>query len=161
MGLNVVVSVTIPAAQVRWARAGGYVLSRILRESIEKLQGGSDLSRIEQELAAHMEQVRILEAARDHTRARIAAEADSRERERGREQVIHRLARDFWSWRGQVLDPETRIRLMNGTRDMLPQSANVALVEGWIRKHRELRGMKSGEVLDLILSLKPSRSETE
>ena len=147
VGLNVVVSVTIPATQVRWARAHGYVLSRVLRESLERLQGGSDLARIERDLESAHEQVRILEAARDRLREKHQASEDAKNLEKAREEAIRRLAEEFQA-------APVHLGGVTGHRPALGRAAaNVRWLEERVSRSELLRSMKPGEVLDLILAL--------
>ncbi|MGI0132656.1 MAG: hypothetical protein ACREDK_06150 [Thermoplasmata archaeon] len=147
VGLNVVVSVTIPATQVRWARAHGYVLSRVLRESLERLQGGSDLDRIERELESAHEQLRILEAARDRLREKRQAADGAKNLEKAREEAIRRLAEEF------RVAP-VQLGGVTGHRPALGRAtANVRWLEERVSKSDLLRAMKPSEVLDLILAL--------
>ena len=54
VGETDVVSVTIPVTLQRWARETDVVLSRVPREALDQLRGGSDLTRIEAELRSHL-----------------------------------------------------------------------------------------------------------
>ncbi len=61
VGLSVTLSVTLPASPVRWARSHGYVLRRVLRDRLERLQGGASLARTREELQSVREWVAQLE----------------------------------------------------------------------------------------------------
>ena len=95
VGLSVTVSVTLPASQVRWARSHGYVLSRVLRDSLERLQGGASLARTREELQSARERVAQLETYEARLLEEARVEADVRNQEIAREKAILTLASEF------------------------------------------------------------------
>ncbi len=97
VGGTVVVSVTIPVTLLRWARETDVVLSRVLREALDRLRGGSDLTMIEKELQSHQEQVRILEAARDRLLETKRLEEAARATEQARLNALRAVADAFYA----------------------------------------------------------------
>ncbi|MGI0129948.1 MAG: hypothetical protein ACREDE_09615 [Thermoplasmata archaeon] len=73
------------------------VLSRVLRESLDRLRGGSDLAKVEAELWAHQEQVRILEAARDRLVETQRREEATRTAEQACLNALHAVADAFYA----------------------------------------------------------------
>ncbi|MGP8144932.1 MAG: hypothetical protein ACLQC7_04535 [Thermoplasmata archaeon] len=141
VGETVVVSVTIPVTLLRWAREADVVLSRVLREALDRLRGGSDLTRIETELRSHQEQVRILEAARDRMLETQRLEEAGRAIEQARLSALRAVADAFYA---------------NG-RDNPRQFGKVHNLN-WLKARLAdtppLRGSRPEEVLGLILALR-------
>ncbi len=142
IGEKTTVAVTLPVALVRWARESDLVLSRVLRDALDKLQGGSDLARIETELRSHQEQVRILEAARETLLEKKRAEDDATTRRAAFEAAVREL----------VSSPRNFRRI--------PRRANLVWAEAAIKRTPALRGAKPDEVLDLVLAALPPAEGT-
>jgi len=141
LGESVVVSVTIPVTLLRWARESDVVLSRVLREALDRLRGGSDLARVESELRAHQEQVRILEAARDRLLESRRIEEEARATERARLEVLRSIADAFYA---------------NGRDDprQFGKVHNLTWLKARISDSPLLRGGRPEDVLDLVLALR-------
>ncbi len=148
VGENVVVSVTIPVTLLRWARETDVVLSRVLREALDRLRGGSDLTRIESELRSHQEQVRILEAARDRLLETQRLEEAARASEQVRLNALRAVADAFYA---------------NGRDDprQFGKVHNLNWLKGRIDGAPALRGSRPEEVLRLVLDLRPDYRPTE
>lgn len=148
VGENVVVSVTIPVTLLRWARESNIVLSRVLRESLDKLRGGSNLAKVEAELRSHQEQVRILEAARERLLEAKRIEEATRASERGRLETIHKIADEFYA---------------NGRDDgrVFGRNHNLNWLQIRIADSPNLRGTRPEEVLILVLALRMEYRLTE
>jgi hypothetical protein len=140
VGETVVVSVTIPVTLLRWARETDVVLSRVLREALDRLRGGSDLAKIEVELRSHQEQVRILEAAKDRMLETQRLEEAARASEQARLHALRAVADAFYA----------------SGRDNPRQFGNVHNLN-WLKARLAdapaLRGSRPEEVLGLILAL--------
>jgi hypothetical protein len=146
VGLNVNVSVTLPASQVRWARANGYVLSRVLRDSLEHLQGGASLARTREELQAARERVLQLETYEARLLEETKAADDAKAQELAREEAVRRLAAEFAS--AEVNQGPIAVH-----RPSLGESsANLAWIEPRVDKSAVLRSMKAKHVLELVLA---------
>ena len=141
VGESVVVSVTIPVTLLRWARESDVVLSRVLREALDRLRGGSDLARVESELRAHQEQVRILEAARDRLLESRRIEEEARATEQARLDVLRKVANAFYA---------------NGRDDprQFGKVHNLTWLKARIADSPLLRGSLPEDVLDLVLALR-------
>jgi hypothetical protein len=141
VGETVVVSVTIPVTLLRWARETDVVLSRVLREALDRLRGGSDLTRIEAELRSHQEQVRILEAARDRMLETQRLEEAARATEQARLNALRVIADAFYA----------------NARDDPRQFGKVHNLN-WLKARLAdtppLRGSRPEEVLGLIMALR-------
>jgi hypothetical protein len=144
--MNVTVSVTLPAAQVRLARANGYVLSRVLKESLERLLGGETLVRTREELDRAREHVRMLEVYEASLLEKARKEDDARSQEAAREAAIRALTEEFS--RASVRTGSIEVHRPSLGRC----SANVRWLEDRVAKHPLLRTMKAEQVLDLILA---------
>jgi flagellar biosynthesis/type III secretory pathway protein FliH len=141
VGESVVVSVTIPVTLLRWARESNIVLSRVLREALDKLRGGSDLAKVETELRSHQEQVRILEAARERLLEEWRIEEASQATARARLETIHRIADTFYA---------------NGRDDgrQFGRTHNLNWLKARIADSPSLRGTRPEEILSLVLDLR-------
>jgi len=141
VGESVVVSVTIPVTLLRWARESDVVLSRVLREALDRLRGGSDLAKVEAELRSHQEQVRILEAARDRLLESRRIEEEARATERARLEVLRSIADAFYA---------------NGRDDprQFGKIHNLNWLKGRIADSPHLRGSRPEDVLGLLLALR-------
>ena len=151
VGLSVQVTITLPTSLVKQARANGYVISRVAREALDRLIGGSDLSRIESELKELEDRRRILESAREHLVSKRSQEDSAAEKEKARLAAISKLAEAYWSDARVVSFPDRP----SMRRSEAPRSTNLSWVRSRIRAVPELRGSSAEEVLDLILSLRP------
>ncbi len=147
VGLSVTVSVTLPASQVRWARSHGYVLSRVLRDSLERLQGGASLARTREELQSARERVAQLETYEDRLLEEARVEADVRNQEIAREKAILALAREF----GAAEVSQGPIQVRRPSLEM--GNANLAWIEPRVEKDPLLRSMKPRQILELVLTL--------
>ena len=141
VGESVVVSVTIPVTLLRWARESDVVLSRVLREALDRLRGGSDLARVESELRAHQEQVRILEAARDRLLESSRIEEEALATEQARLDVLRKVADAFYA---------------NGRDDsrQFGRVHNLTWLKARIADSPLLHGSRPEDVLDLVLALR-------
>lgn len=141
VGETVVVSVTIPVTLLRWARESDVVLSRVLREALDRLRGGSDLTRIEVELRSHQEQVRILEAARDRLLETQRLEDAARASAQARLNALRAVADAFYA---------------NGRDDprQFGKGHNLNWLKARIEGNPELKGSMPDEVLRLVLDLR-------
>lgn len=146
VGMNVTVSVTLPAAQVRHARAKGYVLSRVLKESLDRLLGGETLVRTREELERAREHVRMLETYEASLLEKGRKENDARLQENAREAAIRLLATEF-------SQSTVRTGLVEVHRPSLGRATvNVRWLEERVAKHPLLRSMKVEQVLDLLIA---------
>ena len=141
VGETVVVSVTIPVTLLRWARETDVVLSRVLREALDRLRGGSDLTRIETELRSHQEQVRILEAARDRLLDTQRLEEAAQAAQQARLTALRAVADAFYANGRDEPRQFGRVHNLNWLK---------ARIEGT----PELKGSKPDEVLRLVLDLR-------
>jgi hypothetical protein len=141
VGETVVVSVTIPVTLLRWAREADVVLSRVLRESLDKLRGGSDLARVEAELRSHQEQVRILEAARDRLLETHRIEEDARAAEHARLDALRSVADAFYALGRDDPRQFGKVHNLNWLKARMADSP-------------ALRGSRPEEVLGLVLALR-------
>jgi hypothetical protein len=141
VGETVVVSVTIPVTLLRWARETDVVLSRVLREALDRLRGGSDLTRIEAELRSHQEQVRILEAARDRMLETQRLEEAVRATEQARLNALRAVADAFYA---NVRDNPTQFGKVH----------NLNWLKARLADTPPLRGSRAEEILGLILALR-------
>ena len=141
MGESVVVSVTIPVTLLRWARESNIVLSRVLREALDKLRGGSDLAKVEAELRSHQEQVRILEAARERLLEERRSQEAAQAAARARLEAIRRIADAFYA---------------NGRDDgrQFGKSHNLNWLQARIADSPSLRGTRPEEILSFVLDLR-------
>jgi hypothetical protein len=141
VGETVVVSVTIPVTLLRWARDTDVVLSRVLREALDRLRGGSDLTRIDAELRSHHEQVRILEAARDRMLETQRLEEAARAAEQARLNALRAIADAFYA---------------NGRDDprQFGKVHNLNWLKARLADTPALRGARPEEALNLILALR-------
>jgi hypothetical protein len=141
VGESVVVSVTIPVTLLRWARESNIVLSRVLREALDKLRGGSDLAKVKAELRFHQEQVRILEAARERLFEERRSEEAAQAAARARLEAIRRVADVFYA---------------NGRDDVrqFGRTHNLNWLKARIADSPSLRGTRPEEILSLVLALR-------
>ena len=147
VGLSVTVSVTLPASQVRWARSHGYVLSRVLRDSLDRLQGGASLARTREELQQAKERVAQLETYEARLLEEAKAEENARIEELARENAILGLAKEFAAAeisQGHITIHRASLGLAN---------ANLAWIEPRVEKNALLRSMKPRQVLELVLEV--------
>ena len=151
VGLNVQVTITLPTRLVRQARAGGYVISRVAREALDRLIGGNDLSRIESEIKELEDRRRILESAREHIVSKRSQEESAAGKERARLAAISKLAEAYWSDARVVSFPDRPAM----RRCEAPRSTNLSWVRSRARAIPELRGSSAEEILALIISLRP------
>ncbi|MGI0071102.1 MAG: hypothetical protein ACRECT_03415 [Thermoplasmata archaeon] len=145
VGLSVTVSVTLPASQVRWARSHGYVLSRVLRDSLDRLQGGASLVRTREELHQARERVAQLETDEARLLEEAKVEENARIEEWARENAILSLAKEF----AAAEIAQGRVTLHRVSLGVA--SANLAWIEPRVEKNPLLRSMKPRQVLDLVL----------
>ena len=143
VGETVVVSVTIPVTLLRWARETDVVLSRVLRDALDKLRGGSDLAKVEAELRSHQEQVRILEAARDRLLETRRNEEAARSAEQARLDVLQSVADAFYALGRD--DPR-----------QFGKVHNLNWLKARVADSPALRGSRPEEVLSLVLALRKS-----
>ncbi len=148
VGETVVVSVTIPVTLLRWAREADVVLSRVLREALDRLRGGSDLTRIEVELRSHQEQVRILEAARDRLLETQRLEEAARASAQARLNALRAVADAFY---GSGRDESRQFGKVH----------NLNWLKARIEGTPELKGSKPDEVLRLVLGLRNDHGPEE
>jgi hypothetical protein len=147
VGLSVTVSVTLPASQVRWARSHGYVLSRVLRDSLDRLQGGASLVRTREELQRARERVAQLETYEARLLEETKAEENARMEELARENAILALAKEFAAAevsQGSITIHRASLGVAN---------ANLAWIEPRVEKNALLRSMKPRQVLELVLEV--------
>jgi hypothetical protein len=140
VGESVVVSVTIPVTLLRWARETDVVLSRVLRDALDKLRGGSDLAKVEAELRSHQEQVRILEAARDRLLETRRNEEAARSSEQARLDALRSVADAYYALGRDDPRQFGRVHNLNWLK------ARTAAAPA-------LRGTRPEEVLSLVLAL--------
>ncbi|HEV2449657.1 MAG TPA: hypothetical protein VGU43_04510 [Thermoplasmata archaeon] len=146
VGMNVTLSVTVPAAMVRWARAHGIVLSRVLRDSVERLQGGASLARTREELQTARERVLQLETYEARLLEEAKAADDAKAQEKAREKAIRELTAEFAA--AEVSQGSFTVH-----RPSLGNSpSNLAWIEPRVEKNPVLRPMKARAVLDLVLT---------
>jgi len=117
------------------------VLSRVLREALDRLRGGSDLTRIETELRSHQEQVRILEAARDRMLETQRLEEAARAIEHARLNALRAIADAFYA---NARDDPSQFGNVHNLNWLKPRLAD----------NPPLRGSRPDEVLGLILALR-------
>ncbi|MGP8077184.1 MAG: hypothetical protein ACLP78_00710 [Thermoplasmata archaeon] len=141
VGETVVVSVTIPVTLLRWARESDVVLSRVLREALDRLRGGSDLARVEAELRSHQEQVRILEAARDRLCETKRLEEAARTTEQARLNALRAVADSFYANERDNPRQFGKVHNLNWLKARIADSP-------------ALRGSRPEETLGLILALR-------
>ncbi|MGA9839409.1 MAG: hypothetical protein WBE40_05010 [Thermoplasmata archaeon] len=117
------------------------VLSRVLREALDRLRGGSDLTKIEAELRSHQEHVRILEAARDHLLETQRLEEAARATEQARLNALRAVADAFYA---------------NGRDgpEQFGKGHNLNWLKARIAGAPPLRGSSPEDVLGLILALR-------
>ena len=148
VGMNVQVTVTLPTSLVKQARANGYVISRVAREALDRLIGGSDLSRIESEIKDLEDRRRILESAKENLLSRRAREDSAAQKEKDRLTAIAKLAETYWA--------DTLVVSFPGRPSMrrseAPRSTNLIWLRSRLRAVPELRGSSAEEVLDLIVA---------
>lgn len=152
-GMNVTVSVTLSAKDVRWARGKGYVLSRVLRDALDKLRGSNSIEQIDAQIRRHHEELAILNLAREKWQEINNGKDAGLRAEQAKQTRILELATEFWTQRVEVVGKHGLKELV--TRDRLPARNNLAQAEAWIRRFPELKGMQPAEVLELVLSLRP------
>lgn len=145
VGLSVTVSVTLPASQVRWARSHGYVLSRVLRDSLERLPGGASLARTREDLQSARERVAQLETYEARLVEEARMDADARDQEIARETASLALASEF----GAATVSQSPVELRRHSLGMA--NANLAWIEPLVEKDPLLRSMKPKQVLELVL----------
>ena len=131
--------------------AKGYVLSRVLKESLDRLLGGATLARTREELERAREHVRMLEVYEASLLVTAQKEDDARSQEKAREGAIRALATEF-----------SRATVRNGFveihRPSLGKcSVNLRWLEERVAKQPLLRPMKVDQVLDLVLALTKDR----
>ncbi len=147
VGLSVTVSVTLPASQVRWARSHGYVLSRVLRDSLDRLQGGASLVRTREELQQARERVAQLETYEARLLEEAKAEENARIEELARENAILGLAKEFAA--AEISQGSITIHRAS----LGGAHANLAWIEPRVEKNVLLRSMKPRQVLELVLEV--------
>ncbi len=147
VGLSVTVSVTLPASQVRCARSHGYVLSRVLRDSLDRLQGGASLVRTREELQQARERVAQLETYETRLLEEAKAEENARIEELARENAIRSLAKEF----AAAEISQGRITIHRASLGVA--NANLAWIEPRVEKNPLLRSMKPRQALELVLEV--------
>lgn len=146
IGQTTTVACTVRVETLRAARSRGVNLSGALQGTLDRILGGSDLARIDEELRSLIERQHILEAARERLLERRKAEEDAASRERAREEAIQGLAEEF-----------SRATVRTGNVDVhrpsLGRAAiNVRWLEERVSRHPLLKSLKAAEVLDLLLA---------
>ena len=147
VGLSVTVSVTLPASQVRCARSHGYVLSRVLRDSLDRLQGGASLVRTREELQQARERAAQLETYETRLSEEAKAEENARIEELARENAIRSLAKEF----AAAEISQGRITIHRASLGVA--NANLAWIEPRVEKNPLLRSMKPRQALELVLEV--------
>ncbi len=147
VGLSVTVSVTLPASQVRCARSHGYVLSRVLRDSLDRLQGGASLVRTREELQQARERVAQLETYETRLSEEAKAEENARIEELARENANRSLAKEF----AAAEISQGRITIHRASLGVA--NANLAWIEPRVEKNPLLRSMKPRQALELVLEV--------
>ena len=141
-GRMVTVSCTMPEGLFARGRSAGIVFSRLLQRATEAELGGSDLARIESEIAHHLEQARILSATKEQLLAKKQAEEEAAAGKRARLDAINAIADMFYT---TGREKERRVY-------------NLAWLEGRINATPALRGTAPEELLSLILTLQEKGS---
>ncbi len=147
VGLSVTVSVTLPASQVRCARSHGYVLSRVLRDSLDRLQGGASLVRTREELQQARERAAQLETYETRLSEEAKAEENARIEELARENANRSLAKEF----AAAEISQGRITIHRASLGVA--NANLAWIEPRVEKNPLLRSMKPRQALELVLEV--------
>ena len=142
VGQRVTISVTVPLELAKWARADGYVFSRILTEALVRLRDRGEQAEVRRQLEFHRQQVAILEAAAVAIAARTAEEESAKAQESAREGAVRALAEEFQ-------------RLGRGS---LGRSRNLAWLEARVARAPALKSLRVEAVLDLILASQPEGS---
>ena len=144
IGATTTVSCTVRVETLREARERGMNLSATLQATLERLLGGGDLARIDEELRALSERIHILEAARERLLQRERESQDAAAQEQAREREILRIAEEF---------------ALRGRQDV-GRSHNVAWLESRVKGSPLLKGLTTEAVLDLVLASIRHRPET-
>ena len=136
IGATTTVSCTVRVETLREARERGMNLSATLQATLERLLGGGDLAKIDEELRALSQRVGILEAARERLLQRERESQDAAAQEKAKEREILRIAEEF---------------VRRGRQDVA-RVHNLAWLESRVEGNPLLKGLTTEGVLDLVLA---------